>query len=174
MRKVEVLGVRVEMPTNQPIVLLRDLDSGRQVPIWIGAPEASAIAYAQQGVEPPRPLTHDLLCDVIRELGHRLSEVRITRLEEQIFHAQLVLDDGATIVEARASDAIAVALRSDVPILVADEVLDEAGIVLPEEGDDSDGAPADTDTEVARFREFLDHVSAEDFEEPPSDRTDQP
>lgn len=167
MRKVEVLGVRVEMPTNQPIVLLRDLDSGRQVPIWIGAPEASAIAYAQQGVEPPRPLTHDLLCDVVTQLGHRLSEVRITRLEESIFHAQLVLDDGATMVEARASDAIALALRSEVPILVADEVLDEAGVILPEADDDE--APADTDTEVARFREFLDHVSAEDFEEPPTD-----
>lgn len=144
------------MPTNQPIVLMRELDGGRHVPIWIGAPEASAIAYAQQGVTPPRPLTHDLLVQVISELGHQLDEVHITRLDEMVFYAELVMDGGDRTVESRSSDAIAVALRSNVPILVDEAVLDEVGVIVPDD---------DADQEVERFREFLDHVSAEDFEQ---------
>ena len=144
------------MPTNQPIVLLRELDGGRHVPIWIGATEASAIAYAQQGVTPPRPLTHDLLVQVISELGHQLDEVHITRLDEMVFYAELVMDGGDRTVESRSSDAIAVALRSNVPILVDEAVLDEVGVIVPDD---------DADQEVERFREFLDHVSAEDFEQ---------
>lgn len=163
MRKVEVLGVRVEMPTNHPIVLLREEDGHRHVPIWVGAAEASAIAYAQQGVTPPRPLTHDLLVQVIEQLGHHLDEVHITKLEDRVFYAELVVD-GSTRIESRSSDAIAIALRTDVPILVEDSVLEDIGVVVPDEEDD----------EVERFREFLDHVSAEDFESPPeSDEDDK-
>lgn len=156
-KEVEVLGVRVEMPTNSPIVLLRERDGERHVPIWIGAPEATAIAYAQQGVTPPRPLTHDLVLDVVAGLGHTLTQVRIVRMENRIFYAELVLD-GTTVVGSRSSDAIALALRAQVPILVAEAILDEVGVIVPAEDED----------EVERFREFLDQVSAEDFEEPSS------
>ena len=152
MKRVDVLGVRVEMPSNQPIVLLREVDGERYLPIWIGAAEATAIAYVQQGVVPPRPLTHDLLKDVVGAVGRTLAEVRITRLEEGVFYAELDLGDGA-IVSARPSDAIAVALRTGSPIFVDDAVLDEAGVVIPDEEED----------EVERFREFLDQVTPEDF-----------
>ena len=111
MRELDVLGVRVEMPTNQPIVLLRERDGERYLPIWIGAAEATAIAYAQQGVVPPRPLTHDLLKNVIEDLGHTLTEVRIVALQDSIFYASLIFDGGVE-VSARSSDAIALALRT--------------------------------------------------------------
>lgn len=152
MKRVDVMGVRVEMPSNQPIVLLREVDGERYLPIWIGAAEATAIAYVQQGVVPPRPLTHDLLKDVVGAIGRTVAEVRITRLEEGVFYAELDLGDGA-IVSARPSDAIAVALRTGSPILVDDAVLDEAGVAIPDEEED----------EVERFREFLDQVTPEDF-----------
>lgn len=155
MKRVEVLGVRVEMPSNQPIVLLREVDGERYLPIWIGATEATAIAYVQQGVVPPRPLTHDLLKDVIGSVGRNLAEVRITRLEDGVFFAELDLGDGS-VVSARPSDAIALALRTSSPIEVADEVLDEAGVLIPEEG-------GDEEDEVEKFREFLDQVTPEDF-----------
>ncbi|WP_134773366.1 bifunctional nuclease family protein [Ornithinimicrobium flavum] len=160
MKELDVLGVRVEMPTNSPIVLLRERDGQRYVPIWIGAPEATAIAYAQQGVEPPRPLTHDLMVSMIQALGRQLEQVRITRLERRpggeggIFFAELVFD-GGTVLSSRPSDAIALALRSAAPILASEELLDEVGVTMAVEEED----------EVERFREFLDSVSAEDFEE---------
>jgi uncharacterized protein len=152
MKRVEVLGVRVEMPSNQPIVLLREVDGERYLPIWIGAAEATAIAYVQQGVVPPRPLTHDLLKDVIDAVGGSLDDVRITALEDGVFYAELHLGKGG-VVSARPSDAIALALRTSSPIHVDDAVLDEAGVVIPDEEED----------EVERFREFLDQVTPEDF-----------
>ena len=152
MKRVEVLGVRVEMPSNQPIVLLREVEGDRYLPIWIGATEATAIAYVQQGVVPPRPLTHDLLKDVIDALDRSLIEVRITRLEDGVFFAELHLSEGV-VVSARPSDAIALALRMSSPIEVDDAVLDEAGVNIPDEEED----------EVERFREFLDQVTPEDF-----------
>lgn len=155
MKPVDVLGVRVEMPTNQPIVLLRERDGERYLPIWIGAAEATAIAYAQQGVEPPRPLTHDLLKDVISSLGHEVTQIRIVELKDKVFYAVLVID-GKTEISARPSDAIALALRTQTQIVVAESVLDEAGVALTPDEDD----------EVEKFREFLDQVSAEDFESP--------
>ncbi len=155
MKPLEVLGVRVEMPTNQPIVLLRERDGVRHLPIWIGAAEATAIAYAQQGVQPPRPLTHDLLVNVIAAVGESLTEVRIERLQEGVFHASLVLASGKT-VDSRASDAIALAIRTGATVSAPEELLAEAGITLPVEADD----------EVEKFKEFLDHVSPEDFDQP--------
>ena len=148
-----MLGVRVEMPTNQPIVLLRERDGDRYLPIWIGVAEATAIAYAQQGVVPPRPLTHDLLKDIIDGLGHKITQIRIVELRDKVFYALLVFDGGCEI-SARPSDAIALALRTATQIVVAEAVLDEAGVALTPDEDD----------EVERFREFLDQVSAEDFE----------
>ncbi len=154
MREVDVVGVRVEMPSNQPIVLLREATGERYLPIWIGAVEATAIAFAQQGVVPPRPLTHDLLKTVLEETGNELSEVQITEVREGVFYATLVLASGVE-VSARPSDSIALALRTGSRILCAEAVLDEAGLPAPEEQED----------EVEKFREFLDHVSPEDFEQ---------
>lgn len=145
------------MPSNQPIVLLRDSQSERFLPIWIGAVEATAIAFAQQGVEPERPLTHDLLRDVISATGRTLERVDITDLRDGIFFADLVFDDGVT-VSARPSDAIALALRTGSPLFAAEHVLEEAGIEMPIEEEESDEA------EVEAFREFLDSVTPEDFE----------
>ncbi|NAZ88024.1 bifunctional nuclease family protein [Kineococcus indalonis] len=153
MRALDVIGVRVEMPSNNPIVLLRERDGDRYLPIWIGAPEASAIAFAQQGVVPPRPLTHDLLKDVIAALGRRLEEVRIVEVRDNVYFAELAFDGGAT-VSSRTSDAIALALRVGCPIVSADEVLDSGGVPVPDEDED----------EVEKFREFLDHITPEDFE----------
>jgi bifunctional DNase/RNase len=154
MREVEVVGVRVEMPSNQPIVLLRELMGERYLPIWIGAVEATAIAFAQQGVVPPRPLTHDLLRDVLEATGNEVSEIRITEMRDNVFYASLVFASGVE-VSARPSDSIALALRTGSRIVCAEELLEDAGIVVPDEQED----------EVERFREFLDHVSPEDFEE---------
>jgi bifunctional DNase/RNase len=151
--QLDVVGVRVEMPSNQPIVLLKEVSGDRYLPIWIGAGEATAIAFAQQGVLPTRPLTHDLLRDVVGALGGELRQVRITALRDGIFFAELDFGDGVE-VSARPSDAIALALRTGTPIFGAKAVLDEAGIPIPDEQED----------EVEKFREFLDQISPEDFE----------
>ena len=154
MRELDVVGVRVEMPSNNPIVLLRERGGDRYLPIWVGAPEASAIAFAQQGVVPPRPLTHDLLKDVIDGLGRTLQEVRIVAIKENVFHAELAFDGDVTI-GCRSSDAIALALRVGCRIVGSDEVLEAGGVAVPDEDED----------EVERFREFLDQISPEDFGE---------
>ena len=149
---VEVMGVRVEMPSNQPIVLLKELDGLRYLPIWLGAVEATAIAFAQQGVKPPRPLTHDLFKEVLAELGAKLNTVYLTELKDGVFYAQLNFEDGPTI-SARPSDAIALALRTGSPILASEQLLSEAGIEIPDQAED----------EVERFKEFLDQIKPEDF-----------
>lgn len=148
---LDVMGVRVEMPSNQPIVLLREVGAERYLPIWIGAAEATAIAFAHQGLVPPRPLTHDLLRDVLVATGQELRAVHITELRDGVFYASLRLASGVE-VSARPSDAIALALRTGSPILGAEDLLAEAGVVIPEEND-----------EVEKFREFLDNVTPEDF-----------
>ena len=154
MREVDVIGVRVEMPSNQPIVLLREVTGDRYLPIWIGAVEATAIAFAQQGVVPPRPLTHDLLKSVIEATGNDLTEIRITEVRDGVYYATLAFASGVE-VSARPSDAVALAVRTGAPIFGADDLLDEVGIEIPDEQED----------EVEKFREFLDHVSPDDFEE---------
>ena len=148
--------MRVEMPSNNPIVLLREREGGRYLPIWVGAVEATAIAYAQQGIVPPRPLTHDLLRDILGALEVSVTEVRITALEDGVFYAVIVFSTGVE-VSARPSDAIALALRVDAPIRGTDEVMAEAGIDIPDE------EPAAAEDQVEKFREFLDQVSPEDF-----------
>jgi len=152
-REVDVIGVRVETPSNQPIVLLREVSGDRYLPIWIGAVEATAIAFAQQGVVPPRPLTHDLMKDVLAATGNELTEVQITEMKDGVFFASLVFESGVQ-VSARPSDSIALALRTGARIVCAEEVLDEAGL----------DAPAEQEDEVEKFREFLDQVTPEDFE----------
>jgi len=149
---VEVMGVRVEMPSNQPIVLLKELDGARYLPIWLGAAEATAIAFAQQEVLPPRPLTHDLFKDVLMQLGAKLNNIYLTELKDGVFYAQLNFEGGPAI-SARPSDAIALALRIGSPILASEDLLDEAGIEIPDQAED----------EVERFKEFLDQINPEDF-----------
>ena len=119
------MGVRVEMPSNQPIVLLREVSGERYLPIWIGAVEATAIAFAQQGVVPPRPLTHDLMKDLLDALGQELTEVQITEVKDNVFYANLVFGSGVE-VGARPSDSIALALRTQSPIYVEDAVIQSA------------------------------------------------
>jgi bifunctional DNase/RNase len=149
---VEVMGVRVEMPSNQPIVLLKELDGPRYLPIWLGAVEATAIAFAHQEVLPPRPLTHDLFKDVLMQLGAKLNNVYLTELKDGVFYAQLNFEGGPAI-SARPSDAIALALRIGAPILASEDLLNEAGIEIPDQAED----------EVERFKEFLDQINPEDF-----------
>lgn len=152
MRHMEILGVRVETPSNQPLVLLRESDGGRLVPIWVGAIEASAIAFAHQGTETVRPLTHELMAAIISELDAELAQVNIMRVEDGVFYAELHFASGV-VVDARPSDAIALALRSRVDVWCAESVLAEAGF---------EPAPEEED-EVAQFREFLDHIEPGDF-----------
>jgi uncharacterized protein len=149
---LQVVGVRVELPANQPVVLLKESDGVRYLPIWIGAVEASAIAFEQQGVQTPRPMTHDLLRDVIGALGGELKQVSITELRDDVFYAELEFADGTT-VSARPSDAIALALRTGTGIVGDETVLASAGISIPDEDED----------EVEKFREFLDTISPDDF-----------
>lgn len=153
MREVEVVGVRVEMPTNQPLVLLRELEGTRYLPIWIGAVEASAIAYAQQGTATERPLTHALMQTIVVALGDELVEVRITQVQDGVFFATLAFASGVT-VDGRPSDSIALALRAGARIVCAEDVLDEAGIQ----------SSHDEDAEIEQFRAFLDEVDPEDFD----------
>jgi len=156
-RELDVVGVRVEMPSNQPIVLLREVDGERYLPIWIGAVEATAIAFAQQGVTPARPMTHDLFKDVLEAVGAQLEQVRITEIRDSTYYAELVFTGGIR-VSSRPSDSIALALRTGTPIFAAEPLLDEVGIIIADGSDDEE-----QEDEVEKFREFLDHVSPEDF-----------
>lgn len=153
------MGVRMEMPSNTPIVLLKEKSGDRYLPIWVGAVEATAIAYAQQGVVPPRPLTHDLMRDLLDALGATVEQVRITGLEDGVYYAVIAFEGGLE-VQARPSDAIALALRAEVPIVGAEAVLDEAGVEIPDEDEEVE------EDQVEKFREFLDQVTPEDFGEP--------
>ena len=154
---MELVGVRIELPTNQPIVLLREAEGVRYLPIWIGAVEATAIAFALEGVEPQRPLTHDLLKDVAVQLGARIERVVVNDLREGIYFADLVLavNGEEVVVSSRPSDAIALAARTDALLFASSEVLEEAGVEIRDEEDE--------EAEVQRFREFLDTVRPEDF-----------
>jgi bifunctional DNase/RNase/DNA-binding transcriptional MerR regulator len=154
-RQMEVIGVRVEMPSNSPIVLLKEAQGDRYLPIWIGAVEATAIAFAQQGMVSLRPLTHDLFRDVLEVLNVQLRTVNITALRDGIFYADLVFSNGAE-VSARPSDSIALALRTGAQIFASEEILDEAGVAIPDEQQENED-------EVEKFREFLDTISPEDF-----------
>ena len=151
MVELELVGVRVEMPSNTPVMVLRELDGRhRSLSIFIGSPEATAIAFAVEGVEMPRPLTHDLFCSVLDSLGAELERVVVTSLQGTTYHAELHLDDGGQPLRlsCRPSDAVALA------------VLDEAGYVEEPEREDE---PEDSEEMVEEFRQFIDQVSPEDF-----------
>ena len=149
---IEVIGVRVEMPSNQPIVLVREVDGARYLPIWVGAVEATAIAFAQQGVKPPRPLTHDLIQQLIEEVALPLDTIHLTHMKEGIFYAELHFS-GGKVLSARPSDALAIGLRLGTPMLATEDLFASAGIQIPDQADD----------EVEKFKEFLDHINPEDF-----------
>ncbi|HEX2058575.1 MAG TPA: bifunctional nuclease family protein [Actinomycetota bacterium] len=155
MVELSLVGVRVELPSNQPIVLLKESDGDRYLPIWIGAVEATAIAFALQGIQTPRPMTHDLMRDLLRDAGVAVERIVINELVDQTFFAliRMASNGEPKEVSSRPSDAIALAVRINAPIYAAEEVLDQAGIELKD----------DEETEVEKFREFLDQVSPEDF-----------
>lgn len=166
---MEVVGVRIEMPSNQPIVLLKEMQGSRFLPIWVGAVEATAIAFAQQGLSSQRPLTHDLIANILEVADLTMTSVHITELKDGIFYAEIAIrnPDGSNLmVSARPSDAIAIALRTASNILADSDLLDQVGIDIPERllGDQSEGSEAGgSDVEMERFREFLDQINPEDF-----------
>ena len=157
MKRLDILGVRVEMPSKQPLVLLKESGGTRYLPIWIGPVEATAIAIAQQQMATTRPQTHELLVSVIESLGDEVRSVDIVDVREGVYYARLNFTSGAS-VDARPSDSLAIALRVGAEIWAADDVLDSAGVI-------EESGPADQDAEIERFREFLDEVDPEDFEE---------
>jgi bifunctional DNase/RNase len=155
---MHLAGVRVELPTNNPILLLREVDGDHRVlPIWIGPPEATAIAFALEGVATERPMTHDLMRDLLEALGVTVDRIVITDLRGGTFYAEIqVTADGAEHrVSSRPSDAIALAARLGTPIFADEGVLEEAAIPVAEGEDEEE--------EVERFREFLNEVNPEDF-----------
>ena len=153
---VEVVGVRIELPSNSPIVLLRERAGRRHIPIWIGAPEAQAIAAALDGLEPPRPQTHDLLRLVVETLGATVDRVDVVELKDSVYFADLQLsrDKETFHVSTRPSDAIALAVRAGAQVFVSSQVLADAGIEFSEESEED---------EIERFREMLEDVTIEDF-----------
>lgn len=157
MIQARIHSLNIDATTNQPVIILRDPDTGRLLPIWIGHSEATAILLALQRIEPPRPMTHDLFVNTVTELGFAVERIEITRLEESTFFAALIVrgEEKTFAIDARPSDSIAVAVRVNAPILVAEAVFDEAGL-LPEEG-------YDEEAEVQRFRDFLENVDPGDF-----------
>ena len=157
MIELQLVGVRVELPSNQPIVLLKEASGDRYLPIWIGAVEATAIAFALQGIQTPRPMTHDLMRDMLNEAHIEVERIVISELVDQTFYAliRMAVDGKTAEVSSRPSDAIALAVRINAPIFAAEEVLEAAGIEIKD----------DEETEVEKFREFLDQVTPEDFAE---------
>ena len=155
MIELNLVGVRVELPSNQPIVLLKEREGERYLPIWIGAVEATAIAFALQGVVTARPMTHDLMKNVLEEVGVHVERIVITELKDGTYYATIrMAQNGSRFeVSSRPSDAIALAVRVNVPIFANEDVLTEASIVIRD----------DEEQEVEKFREFLDQVSPEDF-----------
>ncbi len=157
---MDLIGVRIEYPTQQPIVLLREARGRRYLAIWIGRMEATAIAYALEGVSTPRPFTHDLLRITTEMLGGRVDRVTVTELRDNVYYADLVLSrNGEEMhVSSRPSDAIALAARTGAPLYATPEVLDSAGIQIRDENDEEA-----QEAEVERFKEFLEDLTPEDF-----------
>ena len=157
---MSLVGVRVEVPSNQPIVLLRENEGQRYLPIFIGQPEATAIVYALQGMETPRPMTHDLFKSVLDDLETKVLRVVITELHDGTFFAEIELarNGGSYRISSRPSDAIALAVRypDPVPIFANEEVLEEAGVLFEHDEDEDE-------EQIEEFREFLDQVRPEDF-----------
>jgi len=164
---MDVLGVQEVLPSDTPVVLLRESDGDRMLPIFIGLPEAKAIGLAMAGQDPPRPMTHDLMATLLETFSVVVEQVVVTDLRERTFFAEVTLRGpaGIEVLSARPSDAIALAVRTGAPVFAVEEVVDEAGFVPPptDAGTDSADAPA-AEVQVEEFRAFLDSVDPEDFE----------
>jgi len=168
MVEVVLRAVRVDVGSSTPLLLLEEVGGDRVLPIFIGAPEATAIAYALQHVATPRPMSHDLLGNVVSALGAKVFAVEIDDLIDNTFFAsiRLLQGDQEVVVSARPSDAVALALRVGSPILVKDELMsEEPRLVLLDEDDDEDDEDIDADELMAELRDFLDTVNPEDFDQ---------
>ena len=169
MAHVRIAGVALD-GRGQTVVLLKRVgepdDEGKALPIWIGELEASSILIAVQGERAPRPLAHDLMASLVTELGAEVERVEITRLEAGTFYAEVVLQlgGGEARVDARPSDAIALALRTGAPLYAADEVLESAGVAGLLDAAAPEGSTRDDHASIEEFREFLDQVDPEDFQ----------
>ena len=163
MQEMLIYGVSFDLVGKQPIVLLKTADGNKFLPIWIGHPEAAAILMKLQSQAAPRPMTHDLLSDMLEQLGAQVVRITVTELRENTFYAQItVTQDGTEIeVDSRPSDAIALAIRAEAPIFVADRVIEESAIEF--EGEEVD--PDQLEAEVAKFKHFLDEVTPDQFAE---------
>lgn len=161
MQQMAVYGVSFDLVGKQPIVLLKTVEGNRFLPIWIGHPEAAAILMKLQNASTPRPMTHDLVTDILSQLDAQVVRVAVTELRENTFFAQVTIQlDGSEIeVDSRPSDAIALAVRAEAPIFVADEVIDESAIEF--EGEEI--TDADLEKEVSKFRSFLENVTPDEF-----------
>ncbi len=153
---VDVVGVRLELPGNQPVLILRDQEFPRYLPLWIGENEAKAITLLLTNTRSSRPLTHELLANVIANLGEKVISVTITELLEGTFYATVNFANHDSI-SARPSDAVALALQSGAPVFVSDEVMDEAALDIIEDEEE------ESDEELEKFRAFLDEINPEDF-----------
>ena len=155
---MQIYGVSFDMVGKQPIVLLKTVDGNRFLPIWIGHPEAAAILMKLQGASTPRPMTHDLLSDMLGELEVECTRVSVTELRENTFYASISLRvNGRELeIDSRPSDALALAVRAGAPIFAADEVISESAIEFEHDVEESEDV-------VEKFKEFLDQVSPEDF-----------
>ena len=158
MQKMDIYGVSFDLVGKQPIVLLKTADGNRFLPIWIGHPEAAAILMKLQNASSPRPLTHDLMTDMLSQLDAQIVRVTVTELRDNTFYAAItILQDGSEIeIDSRPSDAIALAVRVEAPIFADDTVIEESSIEFEHEVEDQDEV-------VEKFKDFLDQVSPEDF-----------
>jgi uncharacterized protein len=165
MVEVRLRAVRVDLQSNTPVLLLQETEGeGRTLPIFIGTPEAAAIAYALQDVKMPRPMTHDLIRDILSGLEVAVERVVITELRSSTYYAELQLRRGTerSVVSSRPSDAVAVAVRTGSPLYVADDLMDAEGVLIAiESSDDED--EENSDELVGQFRQFLDSIKPEDF-----------
>jgi bifunctional DNase/RNase len=164
MVEMHLSAVRVELPNNNPLLLLQEITGSRRtLPIYIGPAEAQAIAFAQQGVETPRPMTHDLMRDILEDLGASVECIVITELRDRTFFAEIRLLVAGTrhTISARPSDAVALAVRVDSAIYAEEELLDAEGVILPVD-DDDDEAP-EAEELVSEFRDFIEGIRPEDF-----------
>jgi len=170
MREMTIYGVSFDLVGKQPIVLLKTADENKFLPIWIGHPEAAAILMKLQGAAPQRPMTHDLLNDVIGELDAEITRITVTELRENTFYARITLvRNGSEIeIDSRPSDAIALAVRAEAKIFAADEVIEESGIEFESEEEAANDerirrVSALGDIDPDEFRRFLDTVSPDEF-----------
>jgi bifunctional DNase/RNase len=158
MQEMVIYGVSFDLVGKQPIVLLKTAEGNKFLPIWIGHPEAAAILMKLQGASAPRPMTHDLVTDILSQLQAQVIRIAVTELRENTFYAQITVQvDGSEIeVDSRPSDAIALAIRVDAPIFVADDVIEESAIEF-------EGEEVDEEEMVGEFRRFLDNVTPDEF-----------